>query len=180
MRSLSTLTLRNINTQNNNTIAFNRGNASQNQLSIHLTDSLQTLAQIMATFVDDSDCGHTVQGLVVINCAQNTTNNIFIESVSLIIIINSNTFKLFIFSEILRHLSKISNEWTECEPKHLNFGFDATVDGFDMKIDNKYYSANILLFDVRDKHLFNQCFADSVNGVIIHFDSNEVIIKQLF
>lgn len=45
-----------------------------------------------------------------------------------------------------------------------------------MNIDNKYYSADILLFDIRDKHLFDKRFEESVNGVIIYFDAEEVIL----
>ena len=81
--------------------------------------------------------------------------------------------------EILRHSDSSTNKCEECNPKSLSFGTDTNIDGYELKIDNKYYSANIYLFDIRDK-VFSQSLADSVNGVLLYFDSNEVIIRILF
>ncbi len=79
-------------------------------------------------------------------------------------------------TEIITTLNPKPNESQELSPKLHNFGSDKEVKCYDLRIDNKYYSTDIYLFDIQNRDLISKQFADSVHGVVLYFDNNEVII----
>ncbi|XP_054159137.1 alpha- and gamma-adaptin-binding protein p34-like [Oppia nitens] len=105
------------------------------------------------------DDNNNIQGLLVVNCCpQITPTHGFIN-------------------DILKQLNGDNDG--QYVAKSINFGADASADqrrqlndihGYGVRIDNKYYSANVHLFDIVDKHLINQKFADCVEGVIVYYD----------
>jgi len=79
------------------------------------------------------------------------------------------------FTEIVKTLNPSSDDNQELNAKLINFDSNQDVKCYDLQIDNKYYFANIHLFDMANKDLVSRQFADSVHGVILYFDNNQVI-----
>jgi hypothetical protein len=60
------------------------------------------------------------------------------------------------------------------EPTKLEDGINA----YPWHIDTKYYTTDVNLCSVEKKTLGSEQFAMSVEAVVIHFDSNKVLMNQ--
>ena len=107
-----------------------------------------------------------IQGALIISCTDLAPKN-FISSKFTFYFIPEfiyQTCSSFFFSEILDSdvtptIRQFSKHHVNCYPWH---------------IENKYYTADINLFDIQTKDLISQEFANSVHGVIIYFDNDKV------
>jgi len=68
--------------------------------------------------------------------------------------------------DILKHFKTSHDDSHEIKSQILDVGTVGTINSFELTIDNKYYSADIYLFDIKDKQLINKRFVDCVKELL--------------